>query len=379
MKFEVNKAELLKVLKTLLPITASKFAKAQPVLENFLFETSNGKLSITASDISIKGIAKISHGIDITDDGTMLVNAQKFTSIVETFDKAISIKKEETEIILSENKTKISLPLIQLKYPENILKSKIEYDSEFEINIKDFKEGLNKAFDFRKSITYDILSGVNIKTDNEKLKFCATDGNALAVYSAAIKKPYEEVNFTLSPAVCDLLLKNLANTGANKALIKISKKRVNIRFGNIIIESALLDGIFPKYEGIIAINDKPDKFLTIDKKQLFDCIKKVAAVKENTPSNDAKTAKSSAIRYYITLECGLITKINYSNKLEDYIPAEYGGENLSISFNPDYMLKVLKSCNNDRLTLEISTELGPIFVKEENLTALIMPVQGVRR
>ena len=91
MKFEVNKAELLKVLKTLLPITASKFAKAQPVLENFLFETSNGKLSITASDISIKGIAKISHGIDITDDGTMLVNAQKFTSTVETFDKAISI------------------------------------------------------------------------------------------------------------------------------------------------------------------------------------------------------------------------------------------------------------------------------------------------
>lgn len=371
MKFEVNKANLLKDLKILQHIATSKLAKTNPALENLLIETRENKLVIIASNISTKGIITVSSGLKIEKEGRILVNAQKFVSVVETFKENINFNSDEKQLIISEGKTKITLPLTTLEYPENLLKFG-EYKSNFTIPSDVLKEGLSKVVDFRVLDSAEIIGGISFKicSGDKKLKLCATNGNILAVMCKEFES-ISDADFIL-PGDFSLLLSKSISGDILK--MGVSEKKACFVFENIALETLLISGTYPKYEALIPNYFEANaKVLTVEKKVLEDLFKKISVLKDFVVS---KTSDGKTVRLYnIIFECGMLTKVRFSDKLEDYLAAEYKGDPIKIAFNPEYLERVLKAIEADKITFLMDDNLRPILFKEGDYTALIMPVQ----
>ena len=45
------------------------------------------------------------------------------------------------------------------------------------------------------------------------------------------------------------------------------------------------------------------------------------------------------------------------------IPVKYSGEEISVAFNPDYMMDPLKNLANDEIAIELTDSLSPAVVK----------------
>ncbi len=370
MEFEVNKTNFLNCIESLCAIASSDLAKTNPVLENLLIEAQGDKLKISASNISIKALAVLDFGLEIKNEGKMLINAQRLLNVAKTFDKIIQFKLTDTQVTLSENKTKINLPVVCVEYPENYLKF-ASYDNEFKIKTGELKNAIAKVIDFKKPGSYDMLGGVNFRASSldKTLKLCATNENALAVYSIPFN--YElDFDFILPSNTASLLLKSLSG---DEVKIKATEKQVFFEFENFSFESHLINGKFPKYEGIIPNYPESEvKSLTIYKKALEDLFKKTSVLKDfvTKKSSDGK----KVVVYNIAFECGLLTKVKFSDKLEDYIEAEFKGEPLTISFNPEYVLMASKAIEADKITFLMSGPINPILFREDNYTAVVMPV-----
>lgn len=375
MKIEANKQDLLLALKKVGWIAQSQAAKVNSILENLLLEAKKDKLHIMTTNMISTGMCKVACKTE--KEGKALINAQKFIALIETFENTVILNVDETKAELSENKMKVYLPVIDTaQYPAQLFEAQTNYKEEFVINGKELKAGLSKVIEFKKWDSYETIGGINFRTAENVLKLCATDGNSLAVYEIDIaQKPC--VDFVMPPNFAENFLKT-ADTDDVK--MSVSDKNICIQFKmhgkeciDVALTSVLINGKYPLYEQFIPKHQ--DRFLTIEKEPLEKAIKKASILKDKVNAEDVKKGKAKPARYYLTIECGLLTKINFLNKMDDYIPAEYQGEPLCISVNPDYLLRILRGIKSNKVTFAMYGELSPILFKEEKFTSVLMPIK----
>ncbi len=373
MKIESGKKDLLIALKKVGPIALSAAAKVNPILENLLLEARGDKLYIMAANAGSSGMCKIN--CKVNEDGKILVNAQKFIALVDTFENALTINADKTKVELLENKSKITLPITDpASYPTQLLDFTNNYDEEFTINGKELKTGLNKVIDFKQWDSYNVMGGISFRTNENVLKLCATDSNIMAIYEIDLaQKP--KADFIIPPHFAENVLKAL---DGSDVIIRVSDKYVCIEFksgnkdciNNTILKSALINGKYPLYEHFVPKHQ--NKILSVDKNLFENFIKKVTILAPKTNTTNKTKVKSGA--NYLTIDCNSITKISFFEKIESFIPAEFEGDPIKIKLSPDYLLKFLKAAEGNKITLKFLEEKSPILFEEARFTGLLMPI-----
>lgn len=375
MKIEVGKKDLLIGLKRVGWIAQSAVAKANPILENLLLEAKKDKLCIMATNMASTGMCKIA--CKVAQEGKVLINAQKFIALIETFGSTVMLNADDAKAELLENKTKILLPIANIEqYPVKLFEAPIDYKAEFVINGKELKTGLSSVMDFKKWDSYESIGGISFRTVDNVLKLCATDGNALAIYEIGIaQKP--GIDFVMPPNFAENFLKT---ADADDVKMCVSDKNICIQFKtqgeepiSVVLKSALINCKYPLYDQFIP--KYQDKFLTIEKEPLEKAIKKASILKDKVSADDVKRGKAKPAAYYFVFECGMLTKISFLNKMDNFIPAEYTGDPFRFGISPDYLLKALNGIKSSKVTLAASGELSPILFKEEKFTSLLMPIK----
>ena len=102
MKFVVSKSVLQKNLEKI--IGAINSNPVVPILENFLFEVSNGELAVTASDLQVT--IKASMNVDVEAEGNICIPAKMLLETVKALPEqpiTINLKDDGTVYILSAN------------------------------------------------------------------------------------------------------------------------------------------------------------------------------------------------------------------------------------------------------------------------------------
>ena len=96
MKFNISKMDIFKSLSHLIGIVDKK--NSLPILSNVLIEAKNNNLYLSATDMDISIVEKLS--CDILEDGSTTVNAQLFYDIIRKVD-------DNTEVEIISNNGKI--------------------------------------------------------------------------------------------------------------------------------------------------------------------------------------------------------------------------------------------------------------------------------
>ena len=334
MKFQIEKETLLNPLQQI--IGAVEKRQTMPALSNVLIRTSENSLTLTATDLEIELVSKISNIID--EPGEITVPARKLLDICKSLPNEASIKFSVTDnkALVRSGRSRFTLTTL----PANDFPALDAINSiyEFEIPQKTLRDIIDKtAFAMAQQDVRYYLNGLMLEVSANYLRAVATDGHRLAYCEKETNADIADIKQVILPRKGVLELVRLLGDTENNVKVILGSNHLQVEFDGLRLTSKLIDGRFPDYNRVMPTNG--DNVMTADRDQLRHALMRASIL-----SNE----KYRGIR--LLLEKDLI-KLQAQNPDQEEADIEqevvYAGDKIEIGFNVNYMLDVLNVTNSD--------------------------------
>ena len=362
MKFNIEKDQILEGLQQVQSIVGQR--TPLPILSNVLLEADNGKLTLTTTDMEVSVRTTIE--ADISENGSTTLPARRFFSICR------DLPSHQVEINVNSNDVaEISSGAYNCKL-EGLSKDDFPAMPTFEESCSyQLKQGA--LGDLLKKTAYAastdesraILNGSLMAFHDNKLIVVCTDGRRLALVEQEIELPEEaEIDIVVPTKTVTELIKTLGNEG--DVVIKTSSTQVAFEFGNILVITKLIDGTYPNYRQVIP--SQCEERIAIDREMLHDAVRRVSLMLDE---------QAASVKVKITENrIELLTSSPEVGESRESVPVKYSGKDITIAFNPAFLLAPLKHLDSDEIFLELSDELSPGVIKTNvPFLYVIMPIR----
>ena len=367
MRFIVSSSYLLKKLQIIGGVINSN--NTMPILENFLFELSENKLIVSASDLetTIKGVIEV----ESTDTASIVVPYKILIDTLKTFtEQALTfiINDNNTIEIVSTNGKDTLAYLDSQEFPTVV---EIENANRVTLMGDILATAIQSTFfatgndDLR-----PIMNGVFFNFTEEALIFAATDAHKLVKYERQDIKSEQPASFVIPKKPLNLL-KGILSGSETEVTIEYNESNAKFSFDQLDYVCRLIDGTYPNYEAVIP-RENPNK-LIVNRTLLLNSTKRI--------SNFASKA-THQMRVKITGNSLQIfaEDIEYNNRANETIPCNYEGDDMEIGFNSKFFMEMLSNLSSDDILLEMSYSNRPGILtpadgldEGEKIYMLVMP------
>jgi DNA polymerase III subunit beta len=362
MKFSIEKDQILEALQKVQSIVGQR--TTLPILSNVLLEAGNGKLTLTTTDMEVS--VRTSIEADIDEDGATTLPARRFFSIcrdLPSHQVDIGVSNADVATIISGS---YNCKLEGLSKDDFPPMPTFEESYSYALKQGTFKDILQKtAYAASTDESRAILNGSLMAFRDNKLTTVCTDGRRLALVEQEIEMPEEaEADIVVPSKTVNELIKTLEDEG--EASIKTSATQVAFEFGNIFIISKLIDGTYPNYRQVIP--SQCEERIAIDREMLASAVRRVSLMLDD---------QAASVKVQITENrMELITSSPEVGESNESVPVKYSGKDITIAFNPGFLLAPLKHLDSDEIFLELSDELSPGVIKTNvPFLYVIMPIR----
>jgi len=370
MKFSINQQDLQKSLSYCQGVIEKR--STLPILSNVLIDVSNGKLTITATDLDIIFIQQISN-IEILEEGKTTTSSSIMYDIVRKFSSGKKINFSspgENKLQLESEKSIFNLNCINpSEFP---LTDENFNENEFVIKSKELLKLLNKCkFSVSNDETRHYLSGIFFHQtqieDKNFLTAAATDSHRLSISKIRLKNKVQFDPVILPKKTIFQLCSILEDFDGD---IKISNIKSKIKFeinGSMLI-SKLIDGKFPNYVQVIPKENK--KKLEIDLKSFLSSVDRVASVSLD---------KKDGVKFSLSKDI-LDLSVNNTNSGDgkESLIVKFDHE-LDISFNSRYLIDVASQLDGEKIEIYLNDTGLPALIKDPSdfdSIYVVMPMKG---
>lgn len=211
-----------------------------------------------------------------------------------------------------------------------------------------------------------ILTGVLMTAEEGGLRLVATDSYRLALRDLKGSSVLREGEKVLVPSrALGELARVLA--GANQVSLRLALDQACFEVGWTRVTTRLIEGEFPNYRQII-----PPSYpncLTVGKEPLLDAVRRVKLLaREGTPVRLALRAEG--------VELSAVTH-DIGQARED-LDAKYEGAEMTVAFNPEYLIGGVEVCEGDEVVLETSDALKAARVHSTEASDYVYVLMPVR-
>ena len=368
MKFIVSSTYLLKQLQVLGGVINS--SNTLPILDNFLFELQQSKLTVSASDLETTMSAVLD--VESDNEGSVAIPARLLLDTLKTFpEQPLTFVIEDNNTVeISSNHGKYALAYADgNEFPKAV---SLEDPSATAMPAHVLATAINKTiFAAGNDDLRPVMSGVFFQFSTEGLTFVATDAHKLVKYSREDVKASQVAEFIMPKKPLNLL-KGILGANEDEVTIEYNDSNAKFTFENTVLICRLIDGKYPNYEAVIP-KENPNK-LTIDRTQFLNSVRRVSIFSNKTTHQIR--LKIAGAELNISAE-----DIDYSNKAEERLTCDYQGDDMQIGFNSRFLTEMLNNLSSNDVQLELSMPnragiLTPIDDLEEGefVTMLVMPV-----
>ena len=370
MKFNINQQDLQKSLSYCQGVIEKR--STLPILSNVLLDASNGKLTISATDLDIIFIHQISN-IEILEEGKTTTSSSIMYDIVRKFSSGKKINfsnPSENKLQLESEKSLFNLNCINAsEFPltdENFNKN------EFIIKSKDLLKLLNKCkFSVSNDETRHYLSGIFFHQtqvdDKNFLTAAATDSHRMSISKIRLKNKIEFDPVILPKKTIFQLCSILEDYDGD---IKISniKSKIKFEINDSILISKLIDGKFPNYVQVIPKENQ--KKLEIDLKTFLNSVDRVASVSLD---------KKDGVKFSLSKDV-LNLSVNNTNSGDgnETLNVKFDHD-LEISFNSRYLIDVASQLDGEKIEIYFNDTGSPALIKDPgdyDSIFIVMPMKG---
>jgi len=372
MKFVVSSTELLNHLTAISRVISSK--STLPILDNFLFNLEENKLTITASDLettlitwieldNTEGIGEIAIPAKLSIDTLKEFPEQPLTFQINTESFAIEIFSENGKFsIMGQNGEEYpELPEVHASTATSVT---MAHDI--------LLSGINKTlFATADDELRPVMNGILIEISPDDATFVASDAHKLVRYKRLDVKAEIESSFIL-PKKPAALLKNLLPKEDFDVKLEFDEKNAFFNLTNFKVICRLVEGKYPSYNSVIPTTN-PNK-MQIDRLELYNTLRRVS-VFSNQASNLVRL-KISGNQLVVSAQ-----DIDFSISAVERLNCVYEGDEMEIGFKSSFLLEILSNLSSAEVKVELSdpTRAGILLpvekeVDEEEVLMLLMPM-----
>ncbi|MEI6971734.1 MAG: DNA polymerase III subunit beta [bacterium] len=362
MKFKIDKTSLVNALQLGYGIISPR--STVPILSNVLLRAEEKKIWLTTTDMEVS--VRCSIEAEVSKVGSTTIPARRLLSIIkelagqeveiEVDDKNAASIRAEASFFKVMGQADDDFP----RLPD--VKGKFTYV----LDQGQFKAMLNNvAYSASSDETRYVLNGVYLKFAGEKLTVVATDGRRLALAEHEVEFPKEAESEMIIPSkAVNELLHSLKDQGQLK-ICAVGNQTV-FEFENILVISKLIEGSYPNFKQVIPAQSA--ERVAIDREGLLSAVRRMAIL-TNEKSNSVKlTFTKNKLKVSVTTpEVG---------EAHETMAIKYSGQDISVAFNPEYLMDPLRHLVNDEVYLELTDEMSPGVVKcDQPFLYVLMPMR----
>lgn len=379
MKFTVHRTAFIQYLNDVQRAISSK--AALEILSGIKLDLSEDGLTITGSnsDISIETVISIADekaALNIEKTGSVVLPARFFNEIVKKLPEdslSVEVNDRFQATIRSGSAEFIINGLDPDDYPHLP-----EIDSREQLTLPGdvLKQVINQTvIAASKQETRPILTGIHLAIKAGQLLAVATDSHRLSQRKLTLNGDSAADYDIIVPAQSMNELAKMLGDLSEDIEIQISENQILFILGNTSFYSRLLEGNYPDTERLIPQNSTTT--LEINAPAFLRAIERASLLSHEGRNNVVKLSMKSgtaqATLYSNSPEVGNVEEELTFNKLE--------GNDLDISFNPDYMKDALRSFGQSEVTLNFTMPLRPFTLvpseAQGEFIQLITPVRTV--
>jgi DNA polymerase-3 subunit beta len=339
-----------------------------PILRNFKLLARDSVCTLLATDLELS-IRLDVRGVQVQEAGEAVIPAAKATAILrESFDDEIILEADSTQSVMRGKTTEFVMPGEDAShYPDVPVFAEDKYH---EIPAGVLRMLMHRtAFAAAKESARYSMTGVLCELEEDTVRLVATDGRRLAVAHAPATAHGKHSTKGQSPVIpskaIDLIERNLQDPDEvvklslrpNEALIKTERAMICTR---------LVEGRYPNYRDVY-----PKK---VSIKLPIEVGPFQAAVRQAAVMMDEETRRVVFNFSKKTLTLQAQGKESGRSKVE--MPVDFDGKDVSISFNPAFVIDMLKTLPGDStviLELVDASTVG-VFKAGDDYTYLVMPL-----
>ena len=375
--FSINKTAFLNNLRITKQAISSKVAI--PTLSKIKIDVSTEGITLTGSNgqISIENFLAQDDenaGMLITEPGSILLEASFFESVVNNLPEVTFEFKEieQNQVVLTSGQSEITLkgldvemyPRIQEMPTENPLKIKAGVLKEI------FTE---TAFAVSTQESRPILTGLHLTlTDNKILKSVATDSHRMSQRVITLDKLSENFDLVL-PNKSVNSFKSVFSDDDTELDIFFSSNQILIRNETISFYTRLVEGNYPDTNRLIPSDADYTLDLTFDVANLRHTMDR-AKLLSNATTNGTVKLSITGDQIIATVNSPEVGSVH-----EEITPLAKSGDDLTISFNPQYLIDALKVIKEPEVRIRFISPVRPFTLVPKSDTLdfvqLVTPVR----
>ena len=373
--FSINKNLFLQALNTTKRAISTK--NAIPILSTVKIDVTKEGIALIGSNgqISIENFISVQNenaGLLITSPGSILLEANFFINVISSLpDIVLDFKEiEQKQIVLTSGKSEITLKGKDAdQYPRI---QEVSTSNPLVLETKVLKNIINEtAFAASTQESRPILTGVHfVLTDNQSLKTVATDSHRMSQKKITLDKKGDDFDVVI-PSRSLREFTAVFTDEIETVEVFFANNQLLFRSENISFYTRLLEGNYPDTDRLI-----PTEFssvVTFNTNNLRHAMERSRLLSNATQNGTVK----------LEIVKGIVSAHVYSPEVgrvnEEIDTESVSGEDLSISFNPTYLIEALKAVDSEKVTISFISAVRPFTLvpneDAENFIQLITPVR----
>jgi DNA polymerase-3 subunit beta len=359
-KFRCDRDELSEALQTVQRAVSSR--PGIPALTGVLVNASGAELVLATTDLEVS--ARLHLSVLVQDEGVALIPARLLADMVKSFEQApVELQADggQARITCSNYEGNLRcLPAEEFPILQEPSGTRVKVEA------ASFGEGVGQV---TRAASRDearpILTGVLLEVGREGLTMVATDSYRLSVRELTATAEGEAKALVPERALSEAGRAALGDEKGEMELY-VDQGQVAFRTGRLTLTSRLIEGEFPNYRQLLP--EQYESRLTASRTQLLDAVRRVGLL----------ARESSPVKMeFNALGVRLSSSSPDLGGAVEVVEAQYEGEELTVAFNPGYVVDGLTGATGDRVHVEVRDGLKPAVIRGEGeaFVYLVMPVR----
>lgn len=368
MRFIVSSSALYSHLSAASRVMSSK--NSMPILDCFLLNVRDGKVTITASD-SEKYFVTSVELIEMTDNAMFCVLAKTLMdSIKELAEQPLTLDyNPDTNELIGIHQSGSFSVVCQSADPFPIQQDINAEATKLTLPTNILLNGINRClFATANDEIRLVMTGIFLDINNDSITFAGTDGRKLVRNRNTNVQPGFEGGFILPKKVC-AILKTVLAKGEEEIDINFDSEKALIQTADFELYFRLVEGRYPNYNAVIPTANPFQA--TVDRSSLISALKRVSVF-----------CNQSSGLMKVHLENNLMKLTgqdnDYATSAEENLFCEYSNSPISIGFSCQFMLEIANILEGDSLTLQLADPSRPGLIvpaeQDENDEVLMLLV-----
>ncbi len=358
MKITVNSKEILKSITAVGSVI--KAQNTMPILDNILFKSENGKLTLTADNLEARSTEETN--TEVKESFAHCIGYDFLTKVLKGLpDTSIDLEFKKSTLVISYPNGQYDLPIFgAAEFPEKVVEDSI---ASIKIGGLKFANSLKSVSQFvdEKHLNTS-LSGILIKVDNTGTKVVGGNGHVFFESSLDAKADEERTTIISKPVAAYFI--SLLDSD-DEIELKFSSNNVFLSVGCKTVSAKLIDATYPDYKRLFD-SLKSDKVLDVEKDAIMPALKRMLNVVDKNWSTIKMNFSANKL------------KLSFNNKdlafaATESLDCHFEGDDLQIGFNANYLNTALQySPGNPKMKFLESK--SPCMIESDGCRSIIGPI-----